>query len=158
MHGCMTYDVICCCMRDVVLPLIIFESNNARSLHRALHLWLHCGLEFHACSACGLVEARNCGDSWSSAFAASKSALSIHSYVDMDGVGPPSERTGFRLPVPRPQQTRRTHILSNPRPSRAITCTGLRPVGVAVRGVADSCTEVGLGAVRRSSTETASGA
>ena len=46
-------------------------------------------------AACGLVEARNCGDSWSSAFAASKSALSIHSYVDMGGVGPPSEKNRF---------------------------------------------------------------
>ena len=40
-------------------------------------------------AACGLVEARNCGDS---SFAVSKSALSIHSYVDMGGVGPPSEK------------------------------------------------------------------
>ena len=55
-----------------------------------------------------------------SAFAASKSALSIHSYVDMGGVGPPSAKNRF-FRLPRPQQTRGTHILSN-RPSRAITC------------------------------------
>ena len=30
-----------------------------------------------------------------SAFAVSKSALSIHSYVDMGGVGPPSEKNRF---------------------------------------------------------------
>ena len=42
-------------------------------------------------AACGLVEAATHG----SAFAVSKSALSIHSYVDMGGVGPPSEKNRF---------------------------------------------------------------
>ena len=47
-----------------------------------------------------------------SAFAASKSALSIHSYVDMGGVGPPSAKNRFSASTAS-ADARNTHFVQS---------------------------------------------
>ena len=55
-----------------------------------------------------------------SAFAASKSALSIHSYVDMGGVGPPSAKNRFSASTAS-ADARNTHFVQS-----TLACNNLK--------------------------------